>query len=152
MRISTKCSTAIHVLLIIAILSPHERVTSETLAESVGRNPVEVRKIFGGLKKAGIIEISRGTGGAVLLKAPTEITLFDIYSAVDALSLNNLIGIHSNPSEDCLVGRNITALLAEPYAKIGNAVRQAMSTTTLDQLLQKLRVIEPMMEERFPVN
>jgi DNA-binding IscR family transcriptional regulator len=136
----------------VAVLSPHKKVTSETLAESVGRNPVEIRKIFSGLKKAGIIDTSRGTGGAILLKDPKNITLFDIYSAVDPLSLNELIGIHENPSETCIVGRNITALLAEPYAKISNAVRQSMSSTTLDQLLQKLREIEPMMKEMYTSN
>ena len=152
MRVSTKCSTAVHILLMIAILSPHQKVTSETLAESVGRNPVEIRKIFSGLKRAGIIDISRGSGGSTLLKDPKDISFFDIYSAVDTLALNELIGIHENPSETCIVGRNITALLAEPYAKIGNAVRQAMTSTTLDQLLKKLREIEPMMEEMFPSN
>jgi DNA-binding IscR family transcriptional regulator len=139
--------------MMIAILSPHEKVTSESLSVSVGRNPVEIRKIFSGLKKARIISISRGMHGtAALLKDPKNITLLDIYSAVDAQSLNELIGIHENPSQQCFVGRNISALLAEPYAKVGNAVRQAMASTTLDQLIQKLYQIEPMMEEMFPSN
>jgi DNA-binding IscR family transcriptional regulator len=133
-----------------SLLSPLEKVTSETLAESVGRNPVEIRKIFGGLKKAGLIGVSRGTGGATLLKAPKDITFYDIYSAVDSASLNDLIGIHECPSQTCIVGRNIEALLAEPYEKIGNSVKQAMVNLTLEQLLLKLYEIEPMASKMFP--
>jgi DNA-binding IscR family transcriptional regulator len=136
--------------MMIAILSPQEKVTSESLSESIGRNPVEIRKIFSGLKAAGIIGVSRGTGGTILLKAPSDLNLFDIYSAVDTMPLSGLIGIHENPSKQCVVGRNIAVLLAEPYAKVSNAVRQAMSSTTLAQLIQKLYQIEPMMEEMFP--
>jgi len=153
MRISTKCSTSVHILIMIALLSPQEQVTSENLSESVGRNAVEIRKIFSSLKQTGIIGVSRGKNGtATLLKDPKDITLFDIYSAVDAQSLNELIAIHEKPSQQCVVGRNISVLLAEPYAKVSNAVRQAMSSTTLDDLIQKLYQIEPMMEEILPRN
>lgn len=147
MRISTKCSTAIHSLLAIAIFSPHSKVTSEMLAESVGCNPVEIRKIFAGLKKAGIISVSRGTGGTALLKEPKDISMLDIYLAVDKLALNEWIGVHSNPSDECFIGRNITALLAGPYNQVSEAVKATMAGISLESLLLNLYETEPALRE-----
>lgn len=143
MRISVKCSSAVHALLMISVLPAQRKMTSECLAASVGCNPVEIRKLMGGLKKAGIIQVARGTGGATLRKEPKDITLLDIYSAVDAASLDELIAVHAHAVEQCPFGKNIHRLLAEPYAEIGNAVRDKMASITLAQLLTRLEEMEP---------
>lgn len=143
MRINIKCSMAVHVLLMIATLSNQKKITSEFIASSVGCNPVEIRKLIGNLKKAGIINVYRGAGGAVLAKESKDITLLDIYSAVDPKSLDDLIGVHSHPAKECPFGKNIRDLLAEPYADIGRTVRHKMNTITLEQLNNRLKQIEP---------
>lgn len=147
MRISIKCSSAVHALLMISVLSGRQKVTSDFLASSVGCNPVEIRKILGGLKRAGIIDVARGTGGATLRKAPQDITLLDIYSAVDAASLDDLIGLHPHAIQQCPFGRNIYDLLAQPYTEIGNAVRDKMRAITLGQLESRLEEMEPSIRE-----
>ncbi|MDL2233205.1 Rrf2 family transcriptional regulator [Ruminococcaceae bacterium OttesenSCG-928-L11] len=149
MRISTKCSTAVHALLMIAVFSPHMKITSDSIAGSVGRNPVEIRKIFAGLKKAGIIDVARGCGGTVLQRAPGEITLLDIYLAVDTLSFNEWIGIHANSSEYCPIGRNISTLLNESYEQVGDAVRKTMSAVTLGDMVEKLCRMDPDVREAW---
>jgi DNA-binding IscR family transcriptional regulator len=143
MRINIKCSSAIHVLLMIAMLPDTHKITSEFLASSVGSNPVEIRKLLSSLKKAGIIEVARGPGGAKLKRMPIDITLLDIYNAVDSTSLDELIGVHSHPSEQCPFGKNISNILAEPYAEIGETVCQKMASITLEQLCSKLGKMEP---------
>lgn len=143
MRINTKCSSATHILVMIAMLPDTYKITSEFLASSLGNNPVEVRKLLSSLKKAGIIQVSRGTGGTSLTKEPKNITLLDIYTAVDPKSLDQLIGIHAHPSQDCPFGKNIGNLLAAPYAEIGSVVRQKMASITLAQLCDRLQDIEP---------
>lgn len=147
MRISVKCSSAVHSLLMIAALSGQRKVTSDFLAGSVGCNPVEIRKLLAGLKKAGIIDVARGTGGATLCRAPDAITLLDIYQAVDKASLDELIGVHTHAEEKCPFGRNIAHLLAAPYAEIGEAVREKMMAITLAGLLERLTELEPSIEE-----
>lgn len=142
-RISVKCSSAVHVLLMIAMPPAGRKVTSDFLAGSVGCNPVEIRKLLSSLKKAGIIDVLRGTGGATLRKAPKDITLLDIYSAVDAASLDELIGVHAHALPQCPFGKNIYRLLAEPYQDIGNAVREKMEAITLAQLVGRLVELEP---------
>ena len=143
MRVSVKCSSAVHILLMIAALPASCKTTSEFLASSVGSNPVEIRKLLSSLKKAGIIDVVRGPGGARLRKKPEDISLLEIYSAVDEASLDALIGVHSNPAEQCPFGGNIARLLAKPYAEIGEAVRQKMTSITLELLLRRLGELEP---------
>lgn len=143
LRINIKCSSAIHVLLMIAMMPRTQKITSEFLASSVGSNPVEIRKLLSSLKKADIIEVSRGSGGAKLKKHPKDITLLEIYSAVDPTPLENLIGIHTHPAKQCPFGKNISRVLAEPYAQIGETVRREMDAITLEQLCHRLEEIEP---------
>lgn len=143
MRISVKCSSAVHILLMLALPAANNKMTSEYIAKSLGNNPVEVRRLMGGLKAAGIIEVARGSGGATLKKDPKDITLLSIYEAVDPTSLDGLIGIHAHPSDKCPFGRNITALLLETYAGIGDAVKEKMRAVSLESLMLRLREIEP---------
>ena len=53
-------------------------MTSDFLAGSTNVNPVIIRKILGQLKKAGLVEVARGTGGASISK-PLK-ALFTIYA------------------------------------------------------------------------
>ena len=62
-------------------------------------NLVIIRKTLSQLKKAGLIHVARGTGGAELAKAADEISLLDIYQAVECLgSTGQLFGFHENPN------------------------------------------------------
>lgn len=150
MRISIKCSSAVHILLMLALLPSERKITSGLLASSVGSNPVEIRKLLGSLKKAGIIDVARGPGGATLRREPKDISLLDIYTAVDSASLNELIGVHARPAPQCLFGKNIARLLAGPYAEIGEAVRAKMADVTLERLLARLLELEPAIAAAAP--
>jgi DNA-binding IscR family transcriptional regulator len=131
----------------IAIFSPRRKITSSFLSKSIGGHPVEIRKVLGNLKKAGIIDVSRGSGGAVLNVKPEDITFLDIYSAVDTAALQELIGLHPNPSSICPVGKNIHKLLSYPCEEIAQAVKQTMESINLEQLLNNLYEIEPSVKE-----
>jgi len=143
MRVSVKCSSAVHILLMIAMPPGGQKITSDFLASSVGSNPVEIRKLLSSLKKAELIDVMRGPGGAVLKREPRDITLLDIYNAVDPASLDELIGVHRHAEKRCPFGRNIEELLSEPYAEISEAVRRGMSDITLERLCTRLREMEP---------
>lgn len=134
MRISNKCSMALHTLILLAAY-PGQKPTSEVMARSVGCNPVMIRNLLGRLKAAGLVSTQRGAGGATLLRAPEDISVWTVYQAVDADSLENLIGLHPNPYQNCPVGKRIHGLLETPYGKIKGAVREAMEAVTLQQLV-----------------
>ena len=92
----------------IALKGDCTKVTSDMIAGSVGVNPVIIRKTLSQLKKAGLIHVARGTGGAELAKAADEISLLDIYQAVECLGLTGqLFGFHDNPNPACPIGHNI---------------------------------------------
>jgi DNA-binding IscR family transcriptional regulator len=134
MRLSTKCSVAFHLLVLLEVFK-NEKLTSKMLAMSVGSNPVVIRNVIGGLKKAGIVDVQRGTGGASLAVAPENITMWDVYQAVDTTPLDKVIGVHPNPHPKCPVGSRIAILLEKPYRLITDSVRQTMSGYTLRQIL-----------------
>ena len=58
MKINTKCSLAIHILISIAMFSDKVKVTSEIIANSAGTNPVIIRNIFGSLKKQELLRFA----------------------------------------------------------------------------------------------
>ncbi|MDR1379012.1 MAG: Rrf2 family transcriptional regulator [Synergistaceae bacterium] len=135
MRISTKCSIALHLLVLLEVFKDKKK-TSESLAKSIGCNPVIVRNLVGNLKKAGIVNVQRGSGGTSLIAAPETVTIWDVYQAVDTVSLNELIGVHPNPSPKCPVGSKIHQLLEKPFNLIADSAQKMMSSYTLKQILE----------------
>lgn len=135
MYISTKCSVAVHCLIFIHEANGVAKVTSKLLAESTGCNPVFIRNILSALKKAGLITVPRGIGGAQLSVDPSQITLYQIYSALEPKGLSSLIGIHPCQGRACPVAQNIHQVLQKPYHQIEEAVQSTMENTTLQSMI-----------------
>lgn len=135
MQISMKCSVAVHCLIFIHEAKGIAKVTSNLLAESTGSNPVVIRNILSALKKAGLITVPRGTGGAELCADPSQITLYQIYSALEPNGVTSIIGIHPCDGRPCPVAQNIRKVLKTPYHKIEDAVKKAMEEVTLQSMI-----------------
>jgi len=131
-QISTRFSIAVHILSLIAVSS--NELTGDFIAGSVNTNPVVIRRIMGMLKKAGLVEVRPGVGGASLLKAPEKITLLDIYLAVNLIEENQLFRVHEGPNVKCLVGRNIETVLQSELKEAQSALENRLAQTTLSQL------------------
>lgn len=136
MQLSMKCSVAVHCLIFIHEAKGKARVTSTLLAKSTGCNPVVIRNVFSALKKAGMITVVRGSGGAELCKPPEEITLYQIYHAVEPDGLSSLIGIHPCEERKCPVAQNIRSVLQRPYQMITDAIRQTMESISLADMIE----------------
>lgn len=141
MQISMKCSIAVHCLIFIYEARGLVKVTSTLLAESTGCNPVVIRNLISALKKAGIITVHRGTGGAELCTDPSQITLYQIYTALEPNGLSSLIGIHACQGRACPVAQNIRQVLQAPYHSIEEAIRQAMERITLQSMIEEFERI-----------
>ena len=135
MHISTKCSVAVHCLIFIYEYGNVKKVTSELLSLSTGSNPVTIRNILSSLKKAGVISIKSGTGGATLAAPLQEITLYRICKAIEPDFMKNLIGIHALPSPLCPVGKNIRKVLDCTYQNIRNDLCSSLQTITMETIL-----------------
>ncbi len=141
MQISIKCSVAVHCLIFIHEAKGIAKVTSNLLAQSTGSNPVVIRNILSALKKAGLITVARGTGGAELCADPSQITLYQIYSALEPNGLTSVMGIHPCEGRSCPVAQNIRKVLEPPYHKIENAVKNAMEEITLQSIIDDFHAI-----------
>ncbi len=142
MQISMKCSVAVHCLIFIHEAPESVRVTSGLLAQSTGCNPVVIRGLLSAMKKAGIIQVQRGRGGASLCRAPKEITLYAIYSALEPGGIDGLIGIHACGGRDCPIARNIGRVLQRPYRQIEDSVRQTMEGITLESIIEDFHALQ----------
>ncbi|MFS9115781.1 Rrf2 family transcriptional regulator [Streptococcus infantis] len=136
MQISSRFTIATHMLVIIALEGKENKVTSDFLASSVGVNPVIIRKTLSQLKKANLISVARGTGGAEIIKKLEDISLLDVYQAVECLGkTGQLFSFHDNPNPNCPVGANIHVVLDQKLDKIQMAMEQELGQTSLAQLV-----------------
>ena len=133
MRFSSRLPVATHILLCIALLGHEHKTTSTFLAGSVGVNPVIVRNVLGQLKAAGIVTVEPGVGGASLARAPEEITLLDVFRAVE--ERESLFRFHENPNPKCSVGRNVHAVIGKSLAAVDGAMEAQLAATTLADLM-----------------
>ena len=115
------------------------RVTSTLLSQSTGTNAASIRAAMSALRRAGIIDVARGTGGATLARRPEDVTLLDVYRAVEPTSLEDAIGIHRCEGRACPVARNIHGVLADAYRPVADAMARAMSGVSLADMLADYR-------------
>lgn len=139
MHISAKCSVAIHCLIFIYEYGEQIKVTSELLSKSTGSNPVTIRNILSALKKAGMISVKPGTGGAALACPLREITLYRVFKAIDPGFSAKLMGIHARPSSLCPVGRNIQGVLQSSYEKVQDALCSSLQGITMEEVVTNYR-------------
>ncbi len=138
MQISSRFTMAIHMFACIDTFKD-QKVTSDFMAASIGTNPVIVRKLLGQLKATGLIEVQRGTGGVEVLKPYNEITLLDIYKAVECNPKEELFHFHENPNEKCPVGSNIHKVLDKKLMAVQLAMENELAKTTLADIEDDLK-------------
>ncbi|MEE0027719.1 MAG: Rrf2 family transcriptional regulator, partial [Atopobiaceae bacterium] len=95
--------------------------------------PVVVRNVLGQLKAAGIVRVEPGVGGASLAREPQDITLLNVFCAVE--DHDGLFRFHDNPNPECPVGRNIHDVLGERLAAADAALEAQLASTTLRDLM-----------------
>ena len=134
MQISSRFTIAIHVLSCMEVFK-NEKVTSDFLAASVNVNPVVIRRLLQQLKAAEIVNVARGSGGAQIAKPLSDITLLDIYHAVECVENGTLFHFHENPNPQCPVGRNIHNVLDQRLDQIQSAMEQEMAGITMQDIM-----------------
>lgn len=130
MRINTRFTVAVHMLALIE-MNRTQPTTSELMALSVGTNPVVIRQMMVLLKSAGLIEAQSGVPGSRLAKPQEEITLLEIYRAVQKRSDAPLFDFHPTPNPMCPIGKNIAGAMDEPLFIAQTAMENALESYTL---------------------
>nr|WP_288556476.1 Rrf2 family transcriptional regulator [uncultured Mediterraneibacter sp.] len=135
MQISSRFTMAIHMFACMDAFK-EQKMTSNFMAASIGTNPVIIRKLLQQLKAAGLVEVSRGTGGVTVTKPLRDITFLDIYKAVECTPGEELFHFHENPSDACPVGRNIHHVLDDKLKKVQVAMEKELASITLEDVKQ----------------
>ena len=139
MQISSRFTMAIHMFACIDTFTD-QKMTSDFMAGSIGTNPVIIRKLLQQLKAAGLVEVSRGTGGVTITKPLEEITFLDVYRAVECSPDEELFHFHENPNQMCPVGRNIHHVLDDKLARVQKAMEKELSAITLADVKKDISV------------
>ena len=117
---------------------PEEVMGSQKLAASVNTNPVVVRRLLLALRHARLIETFTGKhGGARLRKKPNNISLVDIYDAVES---RRVIPVNERKAlKQCHVSCHMRSIMSSVAESTERVVRQHLRDITLAQLVRKVR-------------
>lgn len=130
MAANTRFATGVHALVLLAA-EPDELKTSEEIADRLEINPVVVRRIFSLLRRAGLLKSQKGPhGGSRLARGAKQITLADIYRALDGGELFHTTHGGARPAK-------VSAALKRAFARAEESMREELSRTTLNQIAKK---------------
>lgn len=134
MKYSTKLSDTLHILALLC-LGTSQRLTSAKIAVSVKTNPAYIRQLMAALKNAGIISNTQGQANASLTRAADQVTMLDIYRAVEGDKPLLHLDVDTNP--ECGVGIHIQLAIADFYHEIQDVAEQKMQEITLQDIIER---------------
>lgn len=134
---NSRFAVAVHVLTLMA-WSDDEPLKSEQVALSVNTNPVVIRRILCELAEAKLVVSQTGSaGGSRLARGPGEITLLNVYQAVECRGVFSLP--RHPPSRRCPVGVNIETVLGEVLKEVDSAVDHVLAKITINDVVRRLK-------------
>lgn len=135
MAANSRIASAVQILCVMAYLK--EGTTSEVIAHSLRTNPVVVRRLLKSMEQAGLVELRPGKdGGVQLVRSPDEITLEQVYLAVEKESAVFALRPGGNPN--CPVNRSMKRLLSPIFAAASGAVGAVLDQTTIGSLIHEI--------------
>lgn len=136
MAVSTRFAVGTHVLAALAI-SQGRPVPSERLASSASTHPAVVRSLLSRLARAALTKAELGPGGGALLaRSPEQITLLDVYNALED---RDLFPLHRTPPDrNCFVGRHVQEVLGPHMASARKALEAELASVTIADLAREI--------------
>jgi Rrf2 family protein len=126
---SGRFQIAVHILTLLQAAG-NDVLSSDYISGSVNINPVLIRKELSHLSKLGLVASKEGkSGGYTLGKPATQITMADVYRAVQ---VNPVLGKARNqPNPKCPVGLQISEHLSRLDNDISQVIVDKLSKQTL---------------------
>ena len=140
---SSRFSVALHVL--VHLVEAPEPQTSEHLAACVETNPVVVRRTLAGLRQAGLVASSRGTGGGWwLARDAATVTLRDVYAALGERLLQGIeVAGPGARGAGCRIQRAVAGTLDAFLDDAESLLAARLSDITLASLAARVRGLQP---------
>ena len=133
MRKDSRLSRMLHVLVHMHHLD--QAVTSDSIAQMLGTNPVVVRRTMALLREQGYVNAVKGHGGGWTLAKPLHcITLLDIHRSLSENSLFT-IGL-TDEHNNCPIEKAVNLAINDTLDAAEQLVLQRFATVTLDMLAQ----------------
>jgi len=137
MAANNQFSIAVHLMAGLGYCTETDR-TSAQLAASVNTSPSFIRRTLAKLSKAGLIATAKGKNGFCrLAKKPSQISLLDIYLAVEAPKAFSIH--HYEETKPCLVSCNIKAALENALNKTQKGMEDSLAKITLSHLIADIK-------------
>lgn len=138
MRVSTRFSDSIHILAFIVAYKGKIPLTSDNIAGSIETSPVVVRRLMGKLREAKLIDTVHGSADPNLARDPQDISLYDVFLAVE--ENKHLFTIDPKTNPDCVVGGNIPETLSEYFQQAEVAAEAKLAATSLQDVIDTIMV------------
>jgi len=131
MATNLRFSTGIEALVLMAT-EPEKFHTSQALAQALATNAVVVRRLLAALSRAQLISTAKGpSGGSRLAHSPKQITLRDIYRALEP---GELLHRSQNGSAET---KALKKAIQGIFRKAEKSLEEELESTTLNQLIKK---------------
>lgn len=137
MATSTQFSIAVHLMIALGYECGRQ-ATSSDLAMSVNTSASFVRRVLAKLSKANLVSTTTGKAGfCSLAKKPDEISLLEIYRAVDA---PQTFAIHDYPVQTkCMISCNIETTMRKVLCKAQKSFETSLSETSLAEVIADIK-------------
>ena len=137
MAINTQFPIGVHIMAGLACGCDKD-LTSADLAASVNTSPSFVRRVLAKLSKAGLVETATGKAGACwLARKPKDISLLDIYRAVDAPKAFSIH--HYREQKQCYVSCHIKAALEKALERTQHSMETSLAEITLAHIVADVK-------------
>ncbi len=134
---NSRLAIAVHIAGMLSFAENHP-MTSEMLAQSVGTNPVVVRRIIGLLAANNLVKVKMGSGGgAYLARKAEDINLAEIYSALEEGAVFDVPQFEE--THLCVMGKIVRPILAEVLQKAEKSLLDNLSAVTLADVIGKVK-------------
>lgn len=135
MKFSHKLSDAVHILAFVYVYADGN-LSSTAIAASIEANPSMVRRMMSTLVKAGLLNSQPGKVALRLAKAPEDISLLDVYLAIE--DNRNLLHVDEKTNPLCIVGGNIQGTLNGVYTQVQTAAETQMAQVSLRDIIEDI--------------
>ena len=131
MKINNSFSATLHILLHLEQMD--KPLTSEQMAAFIDGNPAFIRKLLAGLREQKIVSSSKGHhGGWTLSRPASQVTLYDIYTALGSPVLFALGNRNENPR--CLVEKGVNRVMSDTFAEAETLILERFKRLTLAEV------------------
>jgi Rrf2 family protein len=136
---NSRFAVSVHILAYLAFRSG-AAVPSAEIASSVDTNPVVIRRLLSALVKARLVSAQKGAaGGFSLASTPANISLLDIYRAVEPKPNHGMANFA--PNHRCPVGAKIETILQGVFFKAQAGMEAELAHVRLADIEGQLHAV-----------